>query len=103
VAADGTALLAWIDEENPQQGTNVTLVMRITRNDQPISGAEFTAVWHSPGGDEVCTEQSDDDGYAVCADQLLPNGTAGQTIWIDVAAKYQNVVYTTYTGVRPLP
>jgi hypothetical protein len=103
VAADGTALLAWIDEENPQQGTNVTLVLRITRNGQPISGADFNAVWHYPGGDEVCTAQSDDDGYAVCSDQLLPNGTAGQTIWIDVSAKYQNVVYTTYTGVRPLP
>jgi hypothetical protein len=103
VAADGTALIAWIDEASPQQGTNVTLNMQISRNGQPISGAEFTAVWHFPGGDEVCTVQSGNEGIAVCNDQPLPNGSAGQTIWIDVAAKYQNVVYTTYTGVRPLP
>lgn len=103
VASDGTALIAWIDEPSPRQGTAVTLLMQITRNGQPLGGAEFSAVWHFPSGDQICTAQSGNDGYGFCNDRLLPNGTAGQTIWIDVLAKYQGISYATYTGVRPLP
>jgi hypothetical protein len=103
VAPDGTSLSAWIEDPEPHQGTTVTLIMLIMRNGTPLAGAQINAVWHYPGGDEVCTAQSGTDGYAVCTDRPLPAGSAGQTIWIDVAARYENVTYTTYTGVRPLP
>ena len=76
---------------------------RSARNGQPLGGAEFSAVWHFPAGDDICTAQSGNDGYGFCNNRLLPNGSAGQTIWIDVLAKYQGVSYSTYTGVRPLP
>lgn len=103
VAADGTSLIAWIDEAEPHQGMNVTLIMQITRNGSPIGGAQMAATWHYATGDDTCTVPSGSDGFAFCDDQGLPPDSAGQTIWIDVTARYQNNVYTTYTGVRPLP
>ncbi len=99
---DTTTLTAWVDNPSPKEGAEVTLYIKVFNHGEPALYSSVASIWHFPGRDALCQTTTNLEGIGICK-QTMPPGSAGTTVWIDVAALGAgNRVYTTYTGVRPV-
>ncbi len=92
--------IASVDDEQPSQNQEVTVLGFLMCNEQPVAGAPMHTAWKFKTTTSSCDGVTDIDGMASCT-HMISDATLGYTVTIDVAITWQGQTYADQTAFTP--
>jgi hypothetical protein len=98
----GHSFSATANVSNPTPSTRATVSVSgsLTRNGEPIQGAEMTATWYFRTVTSACSGQTDASGNASCTRQIGA-ATPEYTVLVRLAFYHEGETYTAWTSFTP--
>ena len=100
VAASACTTIVSVDDENPLQNQDVTVMGFLACDEQPAAGAPMHATWKFQTATTSCDGVADADGFASCT-RTIGDATVGYTVTIEVTFTWQGQTYTDQTSFTP--
>ena len=100
VTESACSTIVSVDDENPIQNQDVTVMGLLACDEQPATGAPMHTTWKFQTTTISCDGVTDADGFASCT-HTIGDATVGYTVTIEVTFTWQGQTYPDQTSFTP--